>query len=165
MLLAAASTHPFSDWKTAGDLSRRALSPGGRGHAAPRPRQPGIRTARSRRHRRPQHRDSHHEFDAVLPAAHPGAVDQFALLDGHEHRLQVVSLQGFRALSPNRQFPTSSPTGRSTRPLSTCWSRPTASTTARRSGGTSGRIRSSIPWKCACATFRCGWTRPLRSPR
>ena len=95
LLLGAASTHPFCRLEGAGDLSRRALSPGGGRHAAGGARQPGVRAARSRRHRRPRYRDSHHEFDAVLPAAHPGAVDQFAVLDGHGDRVQVVSLQSF----------------------------------------------------------------------
>ena len=36
---------------------------------------------------------------------------------------------------------------------------------ARRSGGTSGRIRSSRPWKSACATSRCASRRRSRSPR
>ena len=66
---------------------------------------------------------------------------------------------------PVPPFLTCLPTGRSTRLSSSCWSKPIASTTARRSGGTSARIHSSIRWKCACATFPCGSTRPWRSQR
>ena len=137
------STHPFADWKLAGDLSRRALRHassktcrlvaranlvfGLHVHIGIEDRNTAIHIMNS---------------DALLPAAHPGAVDQFALLDGHEYRLQIVSLQSLRASFPRTGIPDISQLVASTKTSSSCWSRPTASITARKSGGTSGRIRS-----------------------
>ncbi len=78
--------------------------PGRRRHADRRPRQPDLRPARARRHRRPRDADSPDESDAVFPAAPARALDQLAVLDRHEHRLQVVPLQGVRPV-PAHEHP------------------------------------------------------------
>ncbi len=49
----------------------------------------------------------------------------------------------------------------STTTTSSCWSRPAASTTPRRSGGTSACTRSSTPWSAGSATCRCGSRRRI----
>ena len=148
-----------------GDLSRRALPPGAGRNADAGARQSRFRIARTRRHRGPEYRHPHHELDAVFPAAYSGAVQQFAFLDGHSDRLQVLPLQGVSSAFRAPAFPTSLPTGPTTRLSSTCWSRRAASTTARKSGGTSGLIRASARWKCVFAISRCAWTRPWPSRR
>ena len=56
---------------------------------------------------------------------------------------------------PRTNLPDASPATRSSKATSTCSSRPTASTTPKKSGGTSARIRSSTPSKSASATSRC----------
>ena len=48
--LAAGGTHPFADWRAAGDLSRRALPRHRRGHADGGAREPDFRAARAHRH-------------------------------------------------------------------------------------------------------------------
>ena len=82
----------------AGHLSRRALPADRRGHADRRAREPDLRPARARRHRGPRDADPDHEPDAVLPAAPAGALDQLAVLDRHEHRAEVVPVQGVRSV-------------------------------------------------------------------
>ena len=70
---------------------------------------------------------------------------QFALLDGHGDRLQIVSLQSLRALPAYRHSRCFRQLVRLRDLRQPAGARPIASTTARRSGGTSGRIRSSTP--------------------
>ena len=149
----------------AGHLSRRALPAGRRGHADGGALEPDLRPARARRHRGSRDRDPPDEPDALLPAAPAGALDQLAVLDRHEHRPEVVPLQGVRQVPAHQHSRHVHELGRLREASSTCWSAPTASTTPRRSGGTSGRIRSSRRSKCASATSRCAWTRRWRSPR
>jgi len=62
-------------------------------------------------------------------------------------------------------FPIASPTTRSLRTTSTCSSKPTASITPKRSGGTYARIHSSRRLRCASATFPCAPRNPSRLPR
>src|SRR3954464_15469233 len=92
LLLAAGATHPFADWGTR-DLSRRALSPGRRRHAAGRTRQPHLRIARARWDGRPRDHYPSDELDALLLAAPAGALGEFAILAWNEHRVEIVSLQ------------------------------------------------------------------------
>ncbi len=99
MLLAAGSTHPFSDWKS------QEIYPDERYARVVEDMQLiaranlvfGLHVHIGIEDRNTCH--SHHEFHAVFFAAHSGALDQFAVLDGYEYRLQVVSLQSLRAFS------------------------------------------------------------------
>ena len=80
----------------AGHLSRRALPAGRRGHADGRALEPDLRPARARRHRGSRDQHSPDEPAALLPAASARALDQLAVLARHEHRAEVVPLQGVR---------------------------------------------------------------------
>ncbi len=104
LLLCAGATHPVRRLARAGHLPRRALPAGRRGHAAGGAVEPDLRPARAHRHRGP--RDGHppDEPGALLPAAPAGAVVQLAVLARHEHRAQVVPLQGVRQV-PAHEHP------------------------------------------------------------
>ena len=70
-----------------------------------------------------------------------------------------MGLKSYRCKVPSTNFraPTSpiiSPVGANIRASSTCWSAPTASTTRRKSGGISARIRRSRRWSSGAAIFR-----------
>ncbi len=163
--LAAGGTHPFARWRGAGDLSRRPLSHHRRGHEDGGARQPDLRPARAHRHRRPRDRHPHHERRALLPAAHPGALHQLALLAGHGDRPALLPLQGLRQIPAHQHPRPVFRVGANSSSTSTCWYAPTASTTPRRSGGTSARIRTSPRSNSASATCPCGWKKPSPSPR
>ncbi len=146
---------PLRRLALAGDLPRPALRQGGRRPAARRALQPHLRPARPRRHRGQGSRNPHHELASLLPAAHPRALDQLALLARHGDRLQELPRQGLRKLPSHRIFPTASPATPSSKTTSNSSSRPTASTTPRRSGGTSVPTPSSTPSRSASATSPC----------
>ncbi len=102
--IAAAGTHPFSHWADVGITPERALradrlrsADGGAG-------EPHLRPARARRGRGSRDADPDHEPGALLPAAHPGAVRELAVLAGARHRMDVVSLQGVRQV-PAHEHP------------------------------------------------------------
>ncbi len=164
MLLAAASTHPFSDWKlqeiypderyarVVEDMqliARANLVFGLHVHIGIEDRNTAIHIMNSMRY-----------FLPHILALSTNSPFWMGMNSGFKsYRCKVFER------FPARRFPTSLPTGRNTRILSRSWSRPIASTTARRSGGTFARIPSSTPSRCGCATFLCGWTRPLPLPR
>jgi carboxylate-amine ligase len=155
MLLAAGSTHPFSDWKlqeiypderyrrVVEDMqliARANLVFGLHVHIGIEDRNTAIHIMNSMRY-----------FLPHILALSSNSPFWMGMNTGFKsYRVKVL---------------TPSPTGRSMRISSTCWSEPTASTMARRSGGTSGRIRSLTRWKCECAIFPCDWTKPWPSPR
>ena len=70
------------------DHRGRALQDHRQGPSAGRARQPHLRAARPRRHPRPRDRDPRDEPDALLPAASLRALDELAVLDRSQHRLQ-----------------------------------------------------------------------------
>jgi gamma-glutamyl:cysteine ligase YbdK (ATP-grasp superfamily) len=88
----------------AGNPPGRPLQAGSGRFAVGRASQSGLRITYPRRHRGPQYRDPHHELDALLSAPHPGTVVELTLLGGHEDRIQVISIEGLRAL-PADQHP------------------------------------------------------------
>ena len=150
----------------AGHLSRRALPAGRRGHADWSRASNlifGLHVHVGIEDRETS--DSPDEPDAVLPAAPARALDQLAVLARHEHRPEVVPLQGVRQVPAHQHSRHLHELGRLRELRQPAGHAPTASTTPRRSGGTSGRIRSSRRSKSASATCRCASTRRWRSPR
>ena len=96
MRLAAAGTHPFADWRNqeiypderyhtiVEDLkmvARANLIFGLHVHVGVEDREVGIQLMNAARY---------------FLASHPGAVHELAILAGHGHRVEVLSLQGIR---------------------------------------------------------------------
>ena len=100
--IAAAGTHPFSNWMD------QVISPGERyethrrGAAAAGALAADLRPARARRGARPLVDDRPDERGALLPAAPARALDQLAVLDGARHRPEVVPHDGLPPLSAHR---------------------------------------------------------------
>ena len=94
-----------------------------------------------------------------LPAP-AGALDELAVLAGPQYRPEELPDEGLRSLSRAPASPSTSRPRRSSTSSSASSFRPTASTTARRSGGTCVRIRSSKRSSSGCATCRCASRRP-----
>ena len=94
-------------------------------------RQPHLRPARPRRRRGP--RDAHraHEPGALLPAAHPRAVDELAVLARSRHGLDELPREGLRPL-PAHRHPRSILLVADYTNSSSCSSRRTASTTPKK---------------------------------
>ena len=137
-----------------GHLARRALREHRRGAAAAGALAADLRPARPRRRARSLDDDRPDERGALLPAAPAGAVDQLAVLDGARHRPEVVPHDGVPPVSAHRHPRSLRLVERVRGVRRTCSSSCTASTTARRSGGTCGRIRRSARSSSASATCR-----------
>ena len=91
-----------------------------RGHEDGGARQPDLRPARAHRRGRPRNRHPDHERRALFPAAHSGALRQFAVLAGHGYRLAILPLQGVRQVSAHQHSRSVLEAGRSSRITSTC---------------------------------------------
>ena len=152
--IAAAGTHPFSNWKD------QVISPGERYENIVEELQQLARSLlifglhiHVAVPDRGQH-DRAAERGAVLPAAPAGALDQLPVLAGARHRPEVVPDDRVPALSAERHPRPVQLVERVRGIRRTRSSSCTASTTARRSGGICGRIRSSARWSSASATCR-----------
>src|SRR6185369_227518 len=90
-----------SDFALAGpeDIRRRAIRAAGAGASDSGAVVVDLRTARTRRHGGSRACDSHHECGALLPAARARALDVVAVLDGPQHRTEVVSHRNLQAVS------------------------------------------------------------------
>ena len=100
--IAAAGTHPFSNWKDQIALPRRTLREHRRGAAAAGAIAADLRAAHPRRGARQAEHHRAAERGAVLPAAPAGALDQLAVLAGTRHRPEVVPDDGLPPLSAQR---------------------------------------------------------------
>ena len=88
--VAAAGTHPFSNWDGPDHLARRPLRQHRRGAATARAVAADLRPARPRRRAGSIVDDRPDERGALLPAAPARALDQLAVLDGSRHGAEVV---------------------------------------------------------------------------
>ena len=106
-------------------------------------------------HRRPRSRAcALDEPDALLPAPPPRPLDELAVLDWHEHGLKSYRCKVFDRF-PRTNIPDSVRATADFENFVNLLVRPSASTTRRRSGGTSARTHSSTPSRCGYATSRC----------
>ena len=152
--IAAAGTHPFSNWMD------QVISPGERYENIVEELQQlarsllifGLHVHVAVPDRASDDRPD--ERGALLPAAPAGALDELAVLDGPRHRPEVVPHDGLPPLSAHRHSRSLRLVERVRGLRRNCSSSCTASTTARRSGGTCGRIRRSARWSSASATCR-----------
>ena len=103
-----------------GDLSRRPLPRDRGGHEDGGARQPDLRPARAHRRGGPRDRHPAHEQRALLPAAHPGALRQFAVLAGHGHGPAILPLQGVRQVSAHQHSRRVPELVRNSKTTSTC---------------------------------------------
>ncbi len=106
------------------------------------------------------------EPDALLPAAPAGALDQLAVLDRHEHRPEVVPLQGVRPV-PAHEHPRHV---RVSGPISTDFVNLLVAHQLHRQRQEDlvGHPAASVLRHARdprSATSRCAWTRRWRSPR
>ncbi len=164
MMLAAGSTHPFSDWKlqeiypderyarVVEDMqliARANLVFGLHVHIGIEDRNTAIHIMNSMRYFLPHilALSTNSPFWMGMNSGFKSyRCKVFERFPAHRHSRHVSQLVGVRKF------------------CRACWSRPTASITARKSGGTSGRIRSFPRWKSGFAIFPCVWTRPSPSP-
>ena len=164
MWLAAASTHPFADWRAQDiypderykqvveDLqlvARANLVFGLHIHVGIEDRNTAIHIMNSMRYFLPH----------ILALSSNSPFWEGTKTGFKSYRSKVFE----RFPAPTSRM--SMPTGRSTKHSSTCWSKPTVSTTARKFGGISGLIPSLTPWKSGYAISPCDSTKPWRSRR
>ena len=152
---------PVLELEGPGHLARRALPGHRRGSAGRGARYLifglHVHVGRARSHVD----DRSDERGALLPAAPAGALDELAVLAGTRHRAEIVPHDGVQALPAHRHPRSLRVVDRVRAVRRSRWSRRTASTTARRSGGTCGRTRSSTRSSSASATCRRASTTPI----
>ena len=166
LVIAAAGTHPFSSWMEQ-EITPLERYIGVQGRpAGPRAAAADLRHARAHRHRGPRLPDRRDERRALLPAARARALHELAVLDGPQHRPQVVPQHRLPQLPahrhPARSFASWADYQRICRHARAHRLR---SPTASRSGGTCGPITAIRRSSSASATSARGWTRRSASPR
>ena len=144
---------------------RRTLQDHRAGFAAGGAGEPDLRPARPRRHPRPRVGHPGDEPGALLPAAPVRAVGELALLARAGHGVQGLPPEGVRAVPAHGDSRCVREHQRVRRLSEAAGQDGPASTTPRRSGGTSGCTRFSTPSNSASAMPRAGSTTPSRSPR
>jgi len=164
LVLVAGATHPFADWRTqeiypdpryhqvVKDLqlvARANLIFGLHVHVGIEDREAAIRIMNSLRY-----------FLPHIMALATNSPFWLGLNTGYKgYRAKVF--ENF----PRTGIPDAFQSSPSSRTTSTCSCAPTASTTPRRSGGTSGHTPTSAPWRCEPATSPCAPRRRWPSPR
>ena len=147
------------------DHRHAALPPQRRAAPLRRLAQQHLRPARAHRHPRRRPRDRGHERPPQLPPRDPRPLGQLAVRGERQHRAALGADTDLHALLPALRRPRRLRCpGSSTRTTSASSTRPAPSPSTRSSGGASGRISASRPWRSGSPTASPTSPRRRRSP-